>query len=271
MATRTSVSRPRWSYLVVVSLTVALMACRASPEHRDTASSPATSRGASDPASGEPAGSRDSGPVRVEVLDPAATPATYVVRGAGLGRGRLVFLHGMCGHALGYAQSFQFAAAKRGRLIAPQADIVCGAGPEAKWSRDVKALHERIERTFVELGDSPPIDDICVIGYSQGATRAEALAREFPDSYSRLISIGAPGVANPSGLTHLRAALMMAGARDRLDLMKEGAKRLARANVRAEFRIIPEATHGSMGPHPEQTMEDALAWVYVESGSSSRD
>jgi pimeloyl-ACP methyl ester carboxylesterase len=255
--------RLRCLFARVVALSVAGFTCRASPEHRDTTSSPAaSSRGES--AAAAPERSRDSGPVRVEALDPAAAPATFVVRGAGLGPGRLVFLHGMCGHALGYAQSFQVAAAKRGRLVAPQADVVCGEGPWAKWSRDVKALHERIERAFVELGDSPPIDDICVIGYSQGATRAEALAREFPDSYSRLISIGAPGVANPYGLTHLRAALMMAGARDRLDLMKEGAKRLARAKVRAEFRIIPEATHGSMGPHPEQTMQEALDWVYAE-------
>jgi pimeloyl-ACP methyl ester carboxylesterase len=169
----------------------------------------------------------------------------------------------MCGHALGYAQSFQFSAAKRGRLVAPQADVVCGAGPGAKWSRDVKALHDRIQRAFIALGDPSPIDDICVIGYSQGATRAEALAREFPESYSRLISIGAPGAANPSGLTHLRAALMMAGERDRQDLMKQGARRLAGAKIRAEFRIIPEATHGSMGPHPERTMQEALDWVYA--------
>lgn len=264
-------SSPRLSRLlgVLVLAGIAASGCRASPERRETASSPATSRGG--PSEGEQASSPDAGPVRVEVLDAEATPATFVVRGAGLGPGRLVFLHGMCGHALGYAQSFQFAAAKRGRLIAPQADVVCGAGPEAKWSLDVKALHERIERTFLELGDSPPIDDICVIGYSQGATRAEALARAFPERYSRLISIGAPGVANPSGLTHLRAALMMAGARDRLDLMKEGAKRLARAKVRAEFRIIPEATHGSMGPHPEQTMEAALAWVYADPRASNAD
>jgi hypothetical protein len=87
------------------------------------------------------------------------------------------------------------------------------------------------------------------------------------NSYSRLISIGAPGVANPSGLTHLRAALMMAGDRDRLDLMREGAKRLARAQIRAEFRVIPEATHGSMGLHPEQTMQEALDWVYAAPAS----
>lgn len=254
--------------LTILALSAAAVACRAAPSRRDTAGSPVTSRGEGAPPVPERTSQRDTGRVRVEALDPQATPATYVVRGAELGSGRLVFLHGMCGHALGYAQSFQFAAAKRGRLVAPQADVVCGGGPWAKWSRDVKALHERIERAFIALGDSPPIDDICVIGYSQGATRAEALAREFPDSYSRWISIGAPGVANPQGLTHLRAALMMAGERDRQDLMKTGARRLAAAKIRSEFRIIPEATHGSMGPHPEQTMQEALDWVYAEPGAA---
>jgi pimeloyl-ACP methyl ester carboxylesterase len=255
--------------LAIVALTCAAAgACRASPQRRDTTSSPAPGSSGERPLAPGREDARDSGPLRVEALDPEATPAVFVLRGSGLGQGRLVFLHGMCGHALGYAQSFQFSAAKRGRLVAPQADVVCGAGPGAKWSRDVDALHERIERAFVALGDSPPIDDICVIGYSQGATRAEALARAFPDSYSRLISIGAPGVANPSGLTHLSAALMMAGERDRLDLMREGARRLASAKIRAEFKVIPEATHGSMGPHPEQTMQEALDWVYSEPGAA---
>lgn len=261
--------RSKYRFAVVALVAAAVTACRTSPERRDTtrASAP-TSHGETAAAPEDP---RDAGPIRVEVLDADATPATFVLRGSGLGPGRLVFLHGMCGHALGYAQSFQFSAAKRGRLVAPQADVVCGDGPWAKWSRDVKALHERIERAFVALGDAPPIDDICVIGYSQGATRAEALAREFPHSYSRLISIGAPGVANPHGLSHLRAALMMAGERDRQDLMRTGAKRLAAAKIRAEFRIIPEATHGSMGPHPEQTMQESLDWVYAEPETAKVD
>src|SRR5688572_460224 len=49
-----------------------------------------------------------SGPIRMEPLSPSETPPTYVMRGGPVGPARLVFLHGMCGHALGYAQSFQF-------------------------------------------------------------------------------------------------------------------------------------------------------------------
>lgn len=204
-----------------------------------------------------------SRPVHIEALDPDAVPATYVLRGGSPGKRRLVFLHGMCGHAQGYAQSFQFSAARHGRIVAPQADIVCGNGPWAKWSNDLAALHERIEGAFIALGDEPPIDDILVMGYSQGATRAVALARKYPDKYSRLISIGAPGVAEPQGLSHLKAALMMAGERDRQDQMKTSARRFSANGIRSEFREIPKATHGSMGPHPERTMSAALDWVFA--------
>src|SRR5690606_30261728 len=93
----------------------------------------------------------ERGPVRVESLE-GAEPPIFVLRGGDLGPGKLVFLHGMCGHGLGYAQSFQFAAARKGRLIAPQADVLCGDGPGAKWSQDVAALDARIVAAFRQLG-----------------------------------------------------------------------------------------------------------------------
>lgn len=90
------------SFAVVALGAITVTACRASPEHRETTSAPASSRGDGETVVRDPA-PRDSGRLRVEALDPDATPATFVLHGAGLGGGRLVFLHGMCGHALGYA------------------------------------------------------------------------------------------------------------------------------------------------------------------------
>jgi predicted esterase len=201
------------------------------------------------------------GPVRMEHLS-GTEPATYVLRGGPKGEGRLVFLHGMCGHALGYAQSFQFSAAKKGSLVAPQGDRVCGRGPWALWSPDLDALDARIVGAFRALGEKEPINDITIMGYSQGATRAEALARKWPERYTRLVSIGAPSRASSKGLQHLRAAVMMAGERDRKDQMKAGARALRLAGVPSTFMVIPEATHGAMGPTPEQTMGEALDWLW---------
>lgn len=200
------------------------------------------------------------GPIRVEALE-GSTPPVFVLRGGPVGPEKLVFLHGRCGHGLGYAQSFQRSAAKRGTLIAPQGDIPCGDGPWARWSKDVAALDGRIRDTFRALGHAEPIRDIIVMGYSQGATRAEALAREYPDVYTRLVLMGGPYAAKARGLEALRAAVAMAGERDRRDLMQASARALAAEGVPATFLLIPEATHGSMGPHPEQTMDAMLTWL----------
>ena len=198
----------------------------------------------------------------MEPLSPAQEPAVFVMRGEPRARSPIVFLHGMCGHGLGYAQAFQFSAAKKGTLIAPQGDLRCGAGPWAKWSMDLGALDARIEAGFRALGLSGPLIDVLVIGYSQGATRAEALARKWPERYTRLILMGAPEAASASGLSKLRGAVMMAGERDRQDQMRAGLRAFQAAGIPATFQVIPEATHGAMGPVPEKTMGDALDWLW---------
>jgi pimeloyl-ACP methyl ester carboxylesterase len=202
------------------------------------------------------------GPIRMETLYDEELPPTFIMRGEPRGNARIVFLHGMCGHGLGYAQAFQFSASKKGWLIAPQGDVLCGKGPWAKWSKDLVTLDARIESAFRAVGLDGPLEDVLVIGYSQGATRAEELARKWPERYTRLILMGAPQVASPRGLGHLRGAVLMAGERDRKDLMRAGMQSLKRAGIPATFQIIPEATHGAMGPVPEKTMGEALDWLW---------
>jgi len=213
----------------------------------------------------EPPAAPDPGPIRVETLELPSEPPTFVLRGGPRGPALLVFLHGMCGHGLGYAQSFQFSAAKKGTLIAPQGDLRCAQGPRSSWSGDIEKLDRRISKTFRALGLGESLGDIVLIGYSQGATRAEQLARRYPERYTRLISIGAPRPPSAKGLGHLRAALMMAGERDRQDLMKKGERSLRAAGIPVSFQEIPEATHGAMGPTPEKTMGQALDWLFTRS------
>jgi pimeloyl-ACP methyl ester carboxylesterase len=233
-------------------LLVMLLQCARTEGEPPRATGPATAS--------VPAPKNNEGPLRIETLEADGKPPVYALRGGPRGPERLVFLHGMCGDGLGYAQSFQNAAARRGTLIAPQADIPCEGGG-ARWSKYIDALDSRITAAFRALGHQEPIDDMLIIGYSQGATRAEALARKFPERYTRLILMGGPYAADPKGLETLRGALAMAGERDRLDLMQASARVLKAAQVPATFLVIPEATHGSMGPHPEKTMDEAFAWL----------
>jgi hypothetical protein len=55
---------------------------------------------------------------------------------------------------------------------------------------------------------------------------------------------------------------MMAGERDRQDLMKEATSAFGAAGIPTTFRVIPRARHGEMGPHPEETMGAALDWCW---------
>jgi predicted esterase len=199
-------------------------------------------------------------PIRVEPLD-STSPPVFVTRGGPRGAGRLVFLHGICGHGLGYAQSFTRSAAKYGTLIAPQGDLTC-AGALSKWSNDIAALDGRITRAFKALGDPDPEGELTVIGMSQGATRAVELVTRYPRRYTRLISMAAPVAVKPGQLRSLRSAVMMAGELDRQDLMRESARALTTSRVPVTFMRIPQAVHGAMGPTPEQTMAEALDWLF---------
>ncbi|HET9957283.1 MAG TPA: alpha/beta fold hydrolase, partial [Polyangiaceae bacterium] len=170
-----------------------------------------------------PVRATDRGPIRIEPL-PGIDPPVFAHHGRPRGPGKLVFLHGMCGHGMGYAQAFQFAAARYGTLIAPQGDSRCGNGPWAKWSRDLEALDRRILEGFRALGLAEPIEDVIVIGYSMGATRALELARKYPARYSSVILMGAPAAPTPGAASGLRAAVMMAGEHDRQDQMRAGVR-----------------------------------------------
>jgi pimeloyl-ACP methyl ester carboxylesterase len=201
----------------------------------------------------------EDGPLRVETFQPASGPPTFVLRGP-RGAGRIVFLHGMCGHGLGYAQAFPRAAAAHGTLIAPQADVSCG-GPWSKWSANLVDLDRRIAEAFAFAGRAEPLRDVWVIGLSQGATRAADLARKWPERYTHLVGIAAPTAIRVGELRGLRAAVMMAGDRDRRDVMQQSQRALRTTGVPALFLLMPEAPHGSLGRAPETTMAEALTFL----------
>jgi pimeloyl-ACP methyl ester carboxylesterase len=206
-------------------------------------------------------------PIHVDALDPSEQPPTFVLHGA-RGRRPIVFLHGLCGHAQGYVQSFQFAAAAHGPVVAPQGDVPCGAGPWSTWSGDPVRLDRRITRGFATLGLPEP-RDVTVIGYSLGATLAEGLARRWPDRYTRLILIAAPQSPNPQGMKQVRSTVMLAGTHDRQELMRRGVGAMRRAGIPSTFLELPGATHGEMGPDAERVMGEALAWVFAHQVASA--
>jgi pimeloyl-ACP methyl ester carboxylesterase len=233
-------------------------ACRpapsARPERAETGPAPSASAPPAPVVSARPE------PVRVEPLDPSERPPTFVLLGA-RGSRDIVFLHGLCGHAQGYVQSFQFAAARHGLVVAPQGDVLCGSGPWSSWSGDVTKVDRRIVRAFAALGTPEP-QEVAVIGYSLGATLALGLARRFPDRYTRLVLIAAPDAPSAQGLPKVRSTVMLAGSRDRKDLMRRGVAAMRGARIPSTFLELPGASHGEMGNDPERVMGEALSWLF---------
>jgi pimeloyl-ACP methyl ester carboxylesterase len=217
-----------------------------------------------EPASPAPAPAAE--PVHVEELDVPDDLAAYVVRG-GADRDdpgdelHMVFLPGMCVHPMGYVQAFQRAAAARGELVALQGDVSCGGDGDARrWSNDLGAMAGRIDAALSTAG--VPTDDVVLIGYSQGAERAERLIARAPEKFTRAVLMASPIVPSPRRLGRARAVVLMAGTHDMaLGPMRGAVPRLERAGVPATFIELPGAHHGSMGEDPEETMAEALDFL----------
>jgi pimeloyl-ACP methyl ester carboxylesterase len=183
----------------------------------------------------------------------------FVVKGA-RGSHAGVFLHGLCGHPKAYLDTFPNTAAEYGPFIAPNGDAPCN-GPYRSWTGKTEALDEQILEGLRHAGVKDEPKDVTLIGYSMGGTRALALARRSPERYTKLILMATPDTPSPQGLDRVRAAVMMAGSRDRSDKMKAGQRAFEKAGIPSTFITLPGAAHGEMGPEAERVMKEALDWV----------
>lgn len=193
-----------------------------------------------------------------EVPVPGDLPA-FVVTGPLGACPRMVFLHGMCGHGLGYVQAFTRTAREHGGVLGLQGDVPCGADRVfSKYSPDVDEQDGRIRNALAACGGEA--EDLVVIGYSQGAYLAERLAERWPERYSRLVLLGAPTTPSAARLRGIRGAVMISGELDATYRMKEGASGLLAAKIPAVYREMPGAHHGAL-PDAERVMDEALDWL----------
>src|SRR5205085_1587427 len=81
-----------------------------------------------------------------------------------------------------------------------------GDGSARKWSNDLVAMDRRIEAAFREAG-AGELRDVVVIGYSQGAERAERLVARWPEKYAAAILMASPIEPSPRDLGSLSAVV----------------------------------------------------------------
>jgi pimeloyl-ACP methyl ester carboxylesterase len=167
----------------------------------------------------------------------------------------------MCVYPGYYVESFMQTASARGDLLALQGTISCGGDHFLHtWSLDIDAIDRRIAAA-IAAAKIPTPREIVLVGYSQGADRAEALAARFPDKYRAVVLIARSTPPSPVALRRVRAAALLAGTRDVQSNMREVLAALTRAGIPATFVPMPDAWHGHMGSEPETTMGRALDFV----------
>jgi predicted esterase len=198
----------------------------------------------------------------VDTLPVPGDQPVFVLRGADP-RGRVagVALHGWCGHGMGVLQSFAFAAAKVGPFIALQGNAHCGQGALRGWSNDPVATDRRIDAALREyLGASPP-SEVVLVGLSQGAEVAVALARRFPEKYKRLVLGSGPLIEPPMGLRGLTGAYFLVGQNENQRPTRETQQRWKNAGLSVELQIISGAGHADFDGRGNPLLREAFRFL----------
>ncbi len=191
-------------------------------------------------------------------------------------RHAIVYLHGVCGDPNAF-ESWIGAAVAHATLISLRGDEPCKKDASRfKWSWNGKKHVARIDAAIAAVealrqsaADSvkvTPLDreHVTLIGYSQGAHRAEVLASMFPEKFARVALIAMATAPDAGRLHRAERVLLMAGGWDARTHIYQGYQTIRRHKKDAvRYLELPKARHGEYGPKAEETMADALAWLFA--------
>jgi pimeloyl-ACP methyl ester carboxylesterase len=131
-------------------------------------------------------------------------------------------------------------------------------------------IHQRIQRALAAVrearGGVLQQNDVVLFGYSQGASRAEALVARYPEQYRWVVLGGPPLRPTVAALQHAASVVVFGGERENTAQMSRGARDLSAAGVRSRYFEIPGATHGQFGASGNAVIGDALRWLLAAEG-----
>lgn len=191
--------------------------------------------------------------------------ALRVVQGSAGTREAIVYLPGLCGDITAI-DSWAQAASHHGTLIAVDGDIRCHGSQRFRWSRNIGRIQQRIDRALeiVKRSRKGQLDmrRLTLIGYSQGATRAQALAARFPQRYPRVLLGSSPTEPSERKLSKARAVAVVCGQLEAKGKLRAGVAALHDAGEPVRFLVLPDVGHGHYGPDADRVMGKALDFLF---------
>jgi pimeloyl-ACP methyl ester carboxylesterase len=181
-------------------------------------------------------------------------------------RRTIIYLHGHCG-SIDKIDAWAPEVSRLGTVIALLGNWACdGAQGRFRWGMSISFLNKRIMRAVERVKDiregALDTERLTVIGYSQGAEKAEQLPRWFPDRYPRLVLAGPPRAPHPWRLAPAEAIVVIAGENESKAHIRRGFRNLQFAGELAAFMELPEAAHGEFGPEGAKVLAQALFWLF---------
>jgi len=208
------------------------------------------------------------------VLHVPGDAALRVIQGEASSREAIVYLPGLCGDITA-VDSWAHAASRHGTLVAVNGDLRCRGGRRYRWSTNLAAIQRRIDRALevvrASRGGQLRTRQLTLIGYSQGATRAQALAARYPERYPRVL-LGSPPVRpSEQKLSGVQAVAVVGGQLEHKAKMREGVAELRDAGEPVRFLVLPDAGHGHYGPEADRVMGQALDFLFQSAPPDVRE
>lgn len=201
-------------------------------------------------------------PVTVPIPGDAAA---RVVQGRAGTREAIVYLPGLCGDITAI-DSWAGAASRYGTLVAVNGDIRCHGSRRFRWSMNIARIQQRIDRALEVVKSSRAgrlrTRRLTLIGYSQGATRAQSLAQRYPRRYPRVLLGSPPTRISKQKLSGAKAVAVVGGQLEAKARMRAGVAALRDAGESVRFLVLPGVGHGHYGPDADQVMGHALDFLF---------
>jgi pimeloyl-ACP methyl ester carboxylesterase len=161
--------------------------------------------------------------------------------------------------------SWSLAATRHGTLIELLGDTRCNGSSRYRWTSSTEVLEGRIEAALAAVRSARSglldTDRVVLMGYSQGAIRAEALAKHYPERFPWVLLGGVPVTPAAESFRGVVAVALVGGQREGLAHLRAGEEALRSAGRPVQSFILPGAGHGEFGPDADRVMGDAFGWL----------